>query len=145
MSTTIKNGIFSVCAPPPPLPPPPPPQLQSTCHYIVNYYLKHGTCVWAGGGGGLEPSSWESLNVLPCACFRLLEGFSEPDWKLVCSDSCRQSYLYCHRQKVPIFRLLRIQKLLRVLRAVESPYVQTIKRSGPKFRPFMFILSCIPN
>ena len=26
------------------------PQLQSTCHYIVNHYVKYGTWVWGGGG-----------------------------------------------------------------------------------------------
>ena len=34
-------GIFSVCVPPVLYaPPPPPPQIQSTCHCIVNLYVK---------------------------------------------------------------------------------------------------------
>ena len=45
--------IFSVCPPPPP----PPqyvmlPQLQSTCHYIVKYYVKIWHVRLGGGGGG---------------------------------------------------------------------------------------------
>ena len=46
----INNGIFSF------VPPPPPstscaPQLQSTCHYIVNHYVK----IWhVRGGGGVQ-------------------------------------------------------------------------------------------
>ena len=51
--------LFRLCPPPPP--PHPvryaPPQLQSTCHYIVNHYVK----IWhvrLGGANNMRPLSW---------------------------------------------------------------------------------------
>ena len=52
----INNSwIFSVCAPPPSTLCAP--QLQSTCHYIVNHYVK----IWhvrLGGANNMRPLSW---------------------------------------------------------------------------------------
>ena len=54
------SWIFSVCAPPPPQYVMRP-QLQSTCHYIVNYYVKllH---VRLGGANNMRPLSWAGTN-----------------------------------------------------------------------------------
>ena len=51
-----KSRIFSVCAPPPPSTLCSP-QLQSTCHYIVNHYVKilH---VHLGVANNMHPLSW---------------------------------------------------------------------------------------
>ena len=53
--------IFSVCAPPPPSTLCAP-QLQSTCHYIVNHFLK----IWhvrLGGANNMRPLNWGGTNV----------------------------------------------------------------------------------
>ena len=47
------SGIFSVCAHSTLCDP----QLQNTCHYIVNQYVKYYTCV-LGGANNMRPLSW---------------------------------------------------------------------------------------